>query len=274
MEQSGYFATAEQHLYGTFFLPEGKIRKGMLILAPFGEEKKCAFRLLVRLARALLKKDIATFMFDLGGTGESTGDHATATWQQWQTEANMALELLRKKAGTVDLWILGARLGGPLAAAVAPPATKGIVLLEPVISGEDFLRDLDRRRQIKDMVARKEDDAQKLSTEERWEQNLTVDFGGFEVNAKLAEEIHSLVLSELLTHIPSTCAIHLVRVSGSKSFPPPWETLVEKAKRSPNGSAIIVRDKPFWGQLEYYESTYVIDQVVNCVTKKQAEPEA
>ena len=108
----------------------------------------------VRLARTLLDKQIATFKFDLSGTGDSSGKHEDATWEQWLEDVKTAAESLLEASGTQNLVILGARAGALLAAqASLELKAKRLILAEPIVSGEDFLRDLERRQAIKDMAA-------------------------------------------------------------------------------------------------------------------------
>ncbi len=272
MEQSGYFAVGEQYLYGTLYLPEEEPRKRLLVLPPFGEEKKCAFRLLVRLARNLQGKGVAVFMFDLGGTGESTGDHADATWRQWRTEGTEAKKLLGQTAGASDLWILGVRLGALLGADLMGAGTGGMILLEPILSGADFLRDLERRQRIKQVVAGTANPPETADAEQITDPDRIADFGGFGVRPELARCIAAENLLDTLEAGPPTRPLRLIRVSGGRKFPSNWLPLVAKTEASPGGRAVIVRDKPFWGQLEYYESNAVIDQVADCLLPGNPAP--
>jgi hypothetical protein len=66
----------------------------------------------------------------------------------------------------------------------------------------------------------------------------------------------------LLGELSSDCALQVVRVSGSKKLPPAWQPLTDAAESREVGEVAVVQDKPFWGQLEYYESDAVIDVVV------------
>ncbi len=132
--------------------------------------------------------------------------------------------------------------------------------MEPVLTGEECLRDLDRRQRIKQVVAGAgggdEDSAG------RWARGEAVDFGGFEVSPQLAAALRPESLVTRLESLGPECPLQVVRVSGSKAFPPAWKALTERAAARPPGRAEVVRDKPFWGQLEYYESDAVQDAVL------------
>ena len=256
-ETSGYFEVAGRQLYGTLFQPQAPAAAGLVIYDPFGEEKKCAFRLIVRLARAAARAGLAVLRFDLSGTGESGGDHAKATWMHWREDAVAAARLLKQQTGLEHCTAIGLRLGALLAVHAATEAPcDAVCLIEPVLTGDECLRDLERRQKIKAMMGGNNtaDDAAAL-----WQQGLPADFGGIDVGAQLAAELRQDSLIEQLRDVPTSCPLQVLRVSGGKSFPSTWDGLLERARATPPGGAEIIRDKPFWGQLEYYESPYVID---------------
>ena len=66
--------------------------------------------------------------------------------------------------------------------------------------------------------------------------------------------------------LPNETSIQLIRVSGGKNFPPNWKPLVELAQASPDGQTLIVADKPFWGQVDYFESDAVITPIILFLT--------
>jgi alpha/beta superfamily hydrolase len=211
----------------------------------------------VRLARILVSRQIASFKFDLSGMGDSSGSHGDATWEQWQEDTKTAAESLMEDSGTQNLVILGARAGALLAAQVAIELkAKRIILAEPIVSGEDFLRDLERRQAIKDMAAGIANQTEDAKT--RWSKGETVDFAGFTFNAKLAESISNIKLGELVEQLKAVnCVVKGIRVSASKKLPPAWAPFAD--------DTVVVADKPFWGQLDYYESDFVNNAIIEAL---------
>jgi hypothetical protein len=155
--------------------------------------------------------------------------------------------------------------------AALPP--RAVVLLEPVLNGPEFLRDLERRQKIKDMMSGQRNDSGPDAAT-RWSAGETVDFGGFPVSAELAQQLADVDLCAQLADLPTTCGLQIVRVSGSKKLPPAWQPLTEAAASRELGEVTVVQDKPFWGQLEYYESDAVIDVVVPFLTRALHLPAA
>jgi alpha/beta superfamily hydrolase len=260
-QTSGYLSVGERRLYGTLFRPAAPRPLAVVLYDAFGEEKKSAFRVMVRLARACADRGFTTLRFDLSGTGESAGGHATASWEDWQADALAAAAFARTQAAGAPWVAVGVRLGAFQAVHAASRAgALAVTLVEPVLTGEECLRDLERRQRIKQVVAGAgTDDADSAA---RWARGEAVDFGGFEVSAHLAAALRPESLVTRLGSLRPDCPLQVVRVSGSKALPPAWKPLTERAEACPPGRAEVVRDKPFWGQLEYYESDAVQDAVL------------
>ena len=262
-ESSGYFPSQQGDLYGTCYLPaELASATGAVLVEPFGEEKRCAYRMLVRLARALAAQGVAVLRFDLQGTGDSPGDHGAMDLAAWTAAVRAAAECLLATEG-IDAWApIAARFGAlPAVTAVAARPARAVVLLEPVLNGAEFLRDLERRQRIKDMMSGKRD-ADGPDAPARWQAGETVDFGGFPVGPQLAAQLEGVDLCPMIGSLPEACALQVVRVSGSQKLPAAWQPLAEATAARAIGETKIVQDKPFWGQLEYYESDAVIAAVL------------
>lgn len=272
-ETSGYFGVGGRHVYGTLHVAEEAApEQAMVILSPFGEERKCAYRLLVRVARACAAQRVGVLRFDFSGTGESSGDHAEATAQQWVEDSCVALDAAVRLTGVDACCILGARLGANLAVRVAAARSAStLILVEPLLTGADFLRDLERRQQIKAMMGTGENGSSGApDAASQWAAGTPVDFGGVEVGPRLAAELGEVDLGADLRRVQPGCAVHLLRVTGARKFPASWQTAVEQAEQTPGGEAVILVDKPFWGQLEYYESPVVVDAVVRALSGRSA----
>ena len=85
-EESFYLQSNTRNLLATFHQPSGETRCGILIIHPFGEEKKCAHRTLVETARALARHGIGVMRFDLSGCGDSEGDFRDARFANWTAD--------------------------------------------------------------------------------------------------------------------------------------------------------------------------------------------
>ncbi len=264
-EKRGYLTVGNRPLFCTMFLPEQQPAQwGVVIAEPFGEEKRCAARMLVRLARNLARQQIATLKFDFSGTGDSSGDSTHTQWLHWQQELTVAIQFLKQETQARKMALLGARAGSLLAAhCAAENPVQALLLAEPVLSGREILDELEKRQKIKDAIL---GGAASPSASERWALGQNVDFGGFQVNSPFASQLCQASLLESLQKCPPSCRMLLLRVSGARKFPPAWQSLLELLYSHPGSQSALIKDKPFWGQLEYYESDAVIDPLAGFLT--------
>ena len=262
VEQSGYFRAIDRDLYGTLYVPDEAPAEGLvLFFPPLAEERKSACRLLVRMARLCASSGFAAFRWDMSGTGQSPGIHRSATLGRWMAESAAALDAALE-AVSVDTWIgLGARLGANLAARLAAERNAaGLMLFEPILSGQDYVRDLQRRQLIKNAILGHDRAAQSGVGPDAAQCTAPgpLDLGGFEVSAELLTALAHVDLVKDLAAVPDDCGVRLSRVSGARSFPAAWQPVLDRVANMRVGEARIVRDKPFWGQLEYYESDLLL----------------
>ena len=248
---------------------ESPPREGVVLVPPFGEEAKGAVRVYLRLARVLAERGVASLRLDLGGTGDSAGRHVDMTWQAWCDDIRAALAWARQYRPVADGWgVLGARMGGLLAAEVAATTADEsmparLVLVEPVIDGRRYVEDLQRRQDIRRMMSGKRAGGEgATSPEARWERGETVDFGGFEVASELGCTLLNRRLDTVFVQkLPPELPVALFRVAASTRLNDPWASLFDAVTQRKDGAAETLRDKPFWGQVEYYESNVVTDAV-------------
>jgi len=273
-EQSGYFAGGRNWLYGTFHgvAADVPLRAAVLFVHPFGEERKSAYRHLVLIARTLARKGIASFRFDLSGAGESTGEHGDASVTQWVEDARCAALLLGGQCSSAPVIAAGVRFGANLALRLALMDSRigGCLLVEPILSGADYLRDLQRRKQIKEMMGGGRARTSIEEMDAKWLNGQCVDLDGFEIGPDMAREMRAIDLVADLKALDGDRRVACVRVGGFREFPASWHP-VRDAVEAAGGRASILREKPFWGQIEYYESEPLIRTVVEAVEELAAQ---
>jgi len=276
-ETHGYIQLPDRALHACLHAPASvPASSGIVLVPPFGEERKCAYRLLTRLARRACENGLAVLRFDLSGTGESTGDHADVDVNRWVADMEAARDTLLTSTGVSAWSVVGARLGANLAARFGPTnMPQRVVLVEPLLSGEDYLRDLKRRQQIKAAVGgTQRDTSSEEAMGEAWGAGQPVDFGGFPVGPALRDALTGLDLAGDLAQLPPGIRVSLLRVTGAKKLPPSWQPVADALSVRLKSAIRIVRDKPFWGQLDYYESDAVIDAVLESISEIASLPPA
>jgi pimeloyl-ACP methyl ester carboxylesterase len=142
-----YFRSRSEPLLASYHRPERLHPRSTAVLLcnPFGEEANRAHRIYRVLATQLARSGYPVLRFDYSGTGDSMGDDAEASLDDWLDDIAHAGGELRKVSGARRLVALGMRLGGSLATLAA--ARRGLklrhlLLWDPVVDGAGYLRDL------------------------------------------------------------------------------------------------------------------------------------
>ncbi len=165
--------------------------------------------------------------FDYSGTGDSAGRHEDAKLSHWQQEAAEAAQEVLRLSTATKLHIIALRSG---ALAMGDLTCDKLTLAEPVFSGKDYLRDLERRQLIKNFSG-----AQTASQRE---------FAGFVYSEAMLQELAAAEVNPAF----STDDVRIIHLTGGQSYPPSWEPYLQHATPS------ILRDRPFWGLTDYFES--------------------
>lgn len=125
----------------------------MLLCYPGAQEYNGAHWAFRRFARMLARAGHDVLRFDYFGTGDSAGESDEGRPNVWVDNVIEAASELREIAQARTLSVVGMRLGASLAlrACAKELNAKTLVLWDPVVSGRDYLRELedfDKRRNI------------------------------------------------------------------------------------------------------------------------------
>lgn len=147
--QAFHFGNDGQRCFGQFHPAEAgnRVRPAVLICGPIGEEGIRAHRMLRILAERLAASGSPTLRFDYFGTGDSYGDCGDLSLETMQRDILCAHEELVDMTQAARVVWIGLRLGatGALVAAQKPArGPAGIVLWDPVLSGQTYLAELAR----------------------------------------------------------------------------------------------------------------------------------
>lgn len=145
-----FFAGRSGQLFGIYHCPRGvrRPRMGVVLCYPVGQEYIRAHRAFLCLARLLAEQGVAVLRFDYHGCGDSTGECSRGTPRQWVEDISQAVEELQRDHAC-RMTLVGLRLGATLALLCAAERQdiEQIVLWEPVVRGEDYLREIIARHE-------------------------------------------------------------------------------------------------------------------------------
>jgi len=146
-----YFGSAAQQLFGWMHRPAdgSAAHLGLVVCQPFGYEAICGHRGMRRVAESAAAAGIPALRFDYLGTGDSA-DLASGVDQieVWTENIVAAVRELQRLTGVGAVLLLGFRLGGSLAmlAAARCREVAGLVLVNPIVNGRRYLRELRAQR--------------------------------------------------------------------------------------------------------------------------------
>jgi len=155
-EESGYVPSGDGRLYGLLLQTEAAVDEGngVVLLSPLAEERKSSLRALVEIARDLAP-GLVVLRIDFRGTGDSSGCSEEMTLDSMVEDAVAAAEWLRESYGCRTVCLCGLRLGASVALLAADRArAEALVLVEPVVSGARYARDIERRQSIRRMLTK------------------------------------------------------------------------------------------------------------------------
>ncbi|MEO6238621.1 MAG: alpha/beta hydrolase [Vicinamibacterales bacterium] len=142
MIEPHYFGPIERPLLGIYHPPTGRARPhGVVICAPAPQEYMRTHMALRKLAVLLASAGFHVLRFDYYGTGDSAGGSGDGSLTEWCRNVDSAVVDLKECSGATKISLVGLRLGATLAALSTARVAK-LVLWEPVVTGRDYLHEL------------------------------------------------------------------------------------------------------------------------------------
>lgn len=174
-------------------------RFSVLYLPPFGDEMNKSRRMAALQAQALASIGGTVALLDPRGTGDSCGDHGTATWEGWQADVVVAHQWLGERFSLpCILW--GLRLGALLAVDVvasARVAAVALVLWQPIASGRAFFNQYLRLATIQQRMGGGEGGSDAKALRLALASGNVIEVAGYALNPALVAGIEAIDLAEL-----------------------------------------------------------------------------
>lgn len=147
--------SGDGHIAGMLHSPEETVSSSaVLFCAPFGDERKSAWRVLTQMSRAVAAAGWPVLRFDYRGCGESPGEFVDATLDTRLADIASAASHLRETLGVEKICLLGLRFGATLAVRAAKDleGAESAILLEPVLDGQQYFARMEQRKKLRQMM--------------------------------------------------------------------------------------------------------------------------
>lgn len=236
----------------------------VLVVPPFGEEMNKCRRMVTETAVVLASHGIATVLPDLFGTGDSGGDFEDADWATWRADLAQVAHWSAGQ-GCPATALLAIRLGCLLATDVMSDATvppvERTVFWQPVLDGGRFLTQFLRLRLAAGLTDERGETSAGLR--ERLGRGLALDVAGYRLSSRLAADLDSARVPELLPHALGTVSWLEVTRDPTGPLAVHVRTLVERTAAS-GGQVAVARfpGEPFWSSTEIASNRPMMDATV------------
>ena len=228
--RDAFFFAAEDGtpLFGFWRAPHleaGSIERVCVFVPPFGEEEKCARRVIGGVLDAWCADGIASLLFALRGTGDSGGTFAQATLGEWHTDIKAACTEARRRAPRAALCLLGLRLGAALALQLADEVgADSLVLLEPNLDGKRYLSQMESRQRLRAQMMKAEGGAEAGEVLPVLSDQSLTDLDGWALSTTLREELKALNVSAPTRFSGVSC---VVQISPRAEITPPLRAVAD-----------------------------------------------
>lgn len=250
--------------------PHGSVRGAVLLVPPFAEEMNKSRRMYTELAVRLASEGIATVLPDLHGTGDSQGEFREADWQRWKSNLLAAARWAESEGWSVR-GVLATRLGCALAMEAMQdglPGVSGCVFWQPVTDGARFLSQFLRLRVAAALM--EEDRAESVGElRSRLKRGEVIEVAGYELTGRLADQIESVRLGELLgsSHCPLDW-MEVVREQGSGLPTPSTQTISQARSKGADITVHTTAGGAFWTSVEIVTVPELIDRSVSVLCSR------
>ena len=243
-------------------------RRGAILVPPFAEEMNRSRRQMFLFGRTLATAGILTILPDLYGTGDSDGDLREAEWSGWQRDIVKAAEWLQLQ-GVSEISLIGLRLGALLAASLSGDIVAdggSLVLVQPVINGEQFVTQFLRLRLAADMVRPSESKLTTADLRRQLQDGDVLEVAGYPLSPALAHAIDELKMADLLAATDRDLCWYEVSAQGALS--PAASRLLEKLQPASLRTQVIAGE-PFWSTQEIAVVPALAESVASALKQKK-----
>lgn len=239
----------------------------LLIVPPFAEEMNKTRWMYAEVARQLAARGVASALPDLYGTGDSEGEFREADWEVWKDDLARTAAWMQAQGRPVTA-VLCTRLGcilGAEAASGLPGPIRKTVFWQPVVDGKRFLAQFLRLRIAARMMTGERTES--VATLRETLRNAgSLEIAGYDVSARIAEQIDGLALLELAgKSLGDLHWMEIVPEPADAPTPAAQRAMASLEARGTVTSAQLhsIAGEPFWSSTEIVRNAELIARTVS-----------
>ena len=267
-----YFKSKNYRLFACLHYSES-IRKnghGVVLCAPFAEEKLWSHRIFVFVSEMLAESGYAVLRFDYMGHGDSEGDFENSDIKTMLHDIEQAVNIIKEKAKVEKVGLLGLRLGATLCALFAEKgnAADCLILWEPIVNVESYLKQC-----LRSSVAFQMATYRKINyTREKMIIDLTegksVNFDGYFMSSNMYKQGSQIDLLNFPLKFSNPVAIFNINKNTGKTPSPKMQHLFTRYHRlNPKSQILTIAEKAFWSDTKTYnqKAKSLFTSTINCL---------
>jgi pimeloyl-ACP methyl ester carboxylesterase len=230
---------------------------GWVICHSFAMEQVWMQPLEVAVARRLATAGFHVLRFHCQGYGDSEGSTSDIRLESHVRDTLDAIAVLKEETGVPNVGLIGARVGGTVAALAADrsEATR-IIVWEPIIDGRRYVQALTRAAMVTELSSSSQVSAEADDVDRRFADAGVLDVQGFPITRAVFDEFTAFNLVGALTRFRGDAFI--IQVSRTVRPRPDLEQLRLRIERLGGRSSVaVLQDPEAWrlGQQRYYATT-------------------
>jgi exosortase A-associated hydrolase 2 len=247
-----------------------ELRARIVNVHPFAEEMNKSRSNVASAARALARAGFGVLEIDLCGCGDSTGDFGDATLDTWVEDVCAAVNW-SEGVSNAPLWLWGVRAGALVAGAVTDrvPGIEGLLLWQPVLSGQMHLTQFLRLKVAADALARGPASVGTKGLRERLRLGESVEVAGYRLSASLATALDRAEF-HCATTVQSIVWLEVGQASEPAMAPASTEAIDKLRNVGIKVVAHVVGGAPFWQTVEIEHVPSLVTATVKIMSDETA----
>ena len=242
----------ERQIYCNIYIPLKRTEenRGIILCKPIWGERIRTHRIFTNLSRLLADHGFHVITCDYYGDGNSLGDTLDLSFDGMVNDINNLFTYFKNNYSSISYSLVGLRIGATVAMAAAPfikPVEK-IILIEPILSLTDYLKEGLRANLTSQMTAYKKIIKNRDLLIEDIKNGIPVNMDGFMIGKKLWQSFEKVDPQQLSQNINSKVILFSIVESRKKG-----NNIDDSQLKFSNKIVKFIHQEFIWTDWKYYQ---------------------